>query len=180
MPDATDPLFKAIAFAARAHRHQLRKDGITPYFSHCVRVMTVTSQIFKVTDHLVLITALLHDTIEDTTTDYDDLVEAFGPQVAGWVAALTKDMRLPEREREDVYHATLAKGPWQVTVCKLADIYDNLNDSYVLTPTKQAHLVKRSVDYLECLKPTLPVEANAAFALTETKLKQVQQDLTKS
>src|SRR4051812_7757424 len=102
LPDPTALLFDAIAFAARAHRHQMRKDGITPYFSHPVRVMMVARQVFGCNDPKVLAAAILHDTIEDTTTDYDDLAERYGTDVANWVVALTKDMRLPEAEREEV------------------------------------------------------------------------------
>ncbi len=86
---------EAAAFAARAHRHQLRKDGRTPYVSHVVRVALTVTQVFWCDDPVVLAAALLHDTIEDTTTDYDDLAERFGKEVADCVAALTKNMTLP-------------------------------------------------------------------------------------
>src|SRR5207247_7086248 len=87
------PLLEAIAFAARAHRGQLRKDGQTPYASHVFRVCLILRDAFDVTDHRVLAAAVLHDTVEDTTTDFDDLAEDFDPEVAGWVAALSKDKR---------------------------------------------------------------------------------------
>src|SRR4051794_24993753 len=97
---AVQPLLDAIAFAARAHRHQLRKDGQTPYASHPFRVCLVLRHVFGIDDTKVLTAAVLHDTIEDTTTDNDDLSERFGPDVARWVAALTKDKRQPDEERE--------------------------------------------------------------------------------
>src|SRR6184192_4219738 len=108
--DAFRPLLDAVAFAARAHRHQLRKDGQTPYASHPFRVCLVLRHVFGIDDPRVLTAAVLHDTVEDTTTDCDDLVERFGPDVARWVAALTKDKRLPEDERERSYAAGLAAG----------------------------------------------------------------------
>src|SRR5262245_42497729 len=76
------PLLNAVAFAARAHRPQLRKDGQTPYVSHVFRVCLVVWHVFGVDDPRVLTAAVLHDTIEDTTTDYDDLREQFGDDVA--------------------------------------------------------------------------------------------------
>src|SRR2546430_1073016 len=100
---------EAAAFAARAHRHQTRKDGKTPYVSHLVRVALTVTQVFGCDDPIVLAAALLHDTIEDTTTDYDDLVERFGREAADCVAALTKNMSLPEKEREREYDHRLAK-----------------------------------------------------------------------
>src|SRR5580704_12405344 len=95
-------LWDAIAFAARAHQGQLRKDGRTPYVSHVFRVSMVLRDLFGVTDHGVLTAAVLHDTLEDTTTDFDDLRE-FGDEVAGWVALLSKDKRLPEEQRGEAY-----------------------------------------------------------------------------
>jgi guanosine-3',5'-bis(diphosphate) 3'-pyrophosphohydrolase len=89
--------------------------------------MTVR-QLFEVDDEVALAAALLHDVIEDTTGEYDDLREAFGEQVADVVAALTKDMRLPEREREAAYDSQLAAAPWQARLIKLADVYDNVSD----------------------------------------------------
>ena len=120
---------QASAFAARAHRHQMRKDGRTPYFSHCVRVAMTVALKFGCTDDTLLAAALLHDVIEDTQADYDDLLHHFGPEIAEMVAALSKDMRLVESQREPAYDAQLAEGPWQARLIKLADVYDNLTDA---------------------------------------------------
>ena len=70
MPNSNDIVFEAAAFAARAHHHQVRKDGRTPYFSHPVRVCLVVRQVFGFDDPRILAAALLHDTLEDTTTDF--------------------------------------------------------------------------------------------------------------
>src|SRR6266702_1696056 len=91
-------LLEAIAFAARAHQGQLRKDQRTPYVSHVFRVCLIVRQVFGVDDASVLTAAVLHDTIEDTTTDFDDLAERFGATVAGWVAILSKDKRLVDEQ----------------------------------------------------------------------------------
>jgi guanosine-3',5'-bis(diphosphate) 3'-pyrophosphohydrolase len=172
--DPTDLLFEAVSFAARAHRHQLRKDGQTPYAAHTFRVCLVLWQVFGIDDPRVLTAALLHDTVEDTPTDFDDLAERFGAEVAGWVAALTKDMRLEETRREEEYRRVLAAAPWQVVVCKLADVYDNLTDSRHLPPDKRARSIRRSEEYLAALKPNLPAEARGAFAAVERRLEQVR------
>ena len=120
---------EAAALAARAHRHQLRKDGETPYATHTARVALVVATLFGVDDEAVLAAALLHDVIEDTPLDYDDLLEGFGVEVADLCAALTKDMRLVEPERERAYDAQLAAAPWQARLIKLADVYDNATDA---------------------------------------------------
>jgi guanosine-3',5'-bis(diphosphate) 3'-pyrophosphohydrolase len=118
----------AAGFAARAHRHQVRKDGRTPYASHTTRVALTVVVEFGCTDPVAVAAALLHDTIEDTTTDYDDLAEAFGDGVARIVAALTKNMALPDGEREPEYDARLARADWRARLVKLADQFDNLSD----------------------------------------------------
>jgi (p)ppGpp synthase/HD superfamily hydrolase len=120
---------RAAAFAARAHLHAVRKDGETPYVSHVFRVAMTIRHVFEFDDETMLAAALLHDTIEDTGTDYDEILEAFGAEVADLVALMTKDMRLVESAREEMYDDQLRKGPWQARLLKLADVYDNLSDA---------------------------------------------------
>ncbi|MCS6866885.1 MAG: HD domain-containing protein [Gemmataceae bacterium] len=167
-------LCEAVAFAARVHRHMLRKDGQTPYVSHVVRVGLVVRQVFGFDDPRMLAAAFLHDTIEDTNTDYDDLCERFGPVVAGWVATLTKDMRLPHDDREAAYIHALATAEWPVKVIKLADIYDNLNDSQHLAASAQRQTFRKSRRYLEALRVNLPPEAQVAWQLVERRLQECE------
>jgi len=119
---------RAVAYACFKHRHQLRKDGRTPYVSHVMRVAMTIRQVFGFDDPATIAAAFLHDTIEDTTTDYDDLAELFGKDVANLVAAMTKNAALPEPIREPAYDAQLAQADWRARLIKLADAYDNLCD----------------------------------------------------
>jgi guanosine-3',5'-bis(diphosphate) 3'-pyrophosphohydrolase len=178
---SSDPnalLFDAISFAARAHRDQLRKDGSTPYVSHPFRVAMVVRQVFGCYDPKVLAAGVLHDTIEDTTTDYDDLAERFGSDVADWVVALTKDMRLPESEREAAYIRQLLAADWPVTLCKLADIYDNLSDSAGMSTTGRRPTIQRSRMYLDGYKSALPPEAARPYAIVSERLAEAEASLT--
>lgn len=84
---------------------------------------------FGCTDEVVLTAALLHDTIEDTTTDFDDLENEVGVQVAEIVAALTKNMAMPNEQRESEYAARLVKADWRARLIKLADQFDNVSDA---------------------------------------------------
>jgi guanosine-3',5'-bis(diphosphate) 3'-pyrophosphohydrolase len=178
MTDPNEIIFHAAAFAARAHEHAKRKDGRTPYVSHVFRVCLIVRQVFGFDDPRMLAAALLHDTIEDTSTDRDEIIEQFGDDVAVWVAALTKDMRLPEDPREAEYKRTLAAASWQVKACKLADIYDNLGDCQSFTPDKRRRTAKRSRDYLDAMRPGLPEEVREAFRLTEERLAGLEKGLT--
>ena len=173
-PDPTALLFDAVSFAARAHRHQVRKDGETPYAAHPFRVCLIVRHVFGIDDPKVLTAALLHDTIEDTPTDYDDVADRYGPEVAEWVAALTKDMRLPEDAREAEYRRALAGADWPVFVCKLADVYDNLSDSASLSVKGREKGIARATEYLNAMRPTLPKQARVAFTIVEQKLAEVR------
>jgi (p)ppGpp synthase/HD superfamily hydrolase len=153
----------AIAMAARAHHGQLRKDQRTPYVSHVFRVAMIVRDIFGCDDSRALTAAVLHDTIEDTTTDYDDIEEAFGAEVARWVAALTKNKSLPHDQREALYAQVLQQAPWQVQLCKLADIFDNLIDSRHLSPQGRQKSLANAHRYLEAIHSGLKQEAVRAW-----------------
>ncbi len=178
MTDPNDLIFQATAFAARAHRHQLRKDQQTPYVSHVYRVCFVVRQVFGFDDPHMLATALLHDTLEDTTTDFDDLLERFGPDIARWVAVLTKDMRLEDARREEAYVQALAMADWQVQVIKLADVYDNINDSQNLSPSARQKTARRSRSYLDAVKPKLLPLVEHVIEALEKKLQEVELGMT--
>ena len=118
--------------------------------------MTV-AHVFGVDDPVALCAALLHDTIEDTTTDYEDIEERFGPDVAACVAALTKNMALPESIREKEYDSRLAAAGWRAKLVKLADTYDNYCDVVVYPKDQVAKKRRETRD--RCLR---------AIALTRT------------
>jgi len=120
---------RAAGFCARAHAHQIRKDGCTPYASHPFRVAMTALHVFGCDDHAVIAAALLHDVIEDCGVDYDEVAEHFGEEVATLVALVSKDPRLVEDERERRYDEQLARGPWKARLVKLADVFDNLSDA---------------------------------------------------
>ena len=121
-------LLRAATFAARKHHGQMRADNQTPYFSHVTRVTLILAHLFGVQDEDVLTAALLHDTLEDTATDYDEIAEQFGPLVAEYVVLLTKNVMLPKLKREADYEARLCRAPEPVIIAKMADLYDNLSD----------------------------------------------------
>jgi len=174
MIDVPPALLDAVAFAARAHRAQLRKDGQTPYVSHVFRVCLIVRHLFEVADADVLTAAVLHDTIEDTTTDFDDLEGRFGKTVAGWVATLSKDKRLVDELREERYTHGLSQAPWQVRVCKLADIYDNLSDSRHLSEQGRKRTLARTKRYMDALKVDLPEAARPAYKAVAALIAQME------
>ena len=121
-------LLRAAGFAARKHQGQTRADNRTPYFSHVARVTLILSHVFGVDDEEILTAALLHDTLEDTATDYDEIAALFGKRVADDVVVLTKNVTLPKKDREEDYVQRLSTASESVMIAKMADLYDNLSD----------------------------------------------------
>ena len=177
MKDPLDDLIvlEAASFAARAHKEQLRKDGETPYASHVFRVCLVVRHLFGFDDARMLATALLHDTIEDTTTDFDDITEVFGPEIADWVACLTKDKRLPDEERERDYMERLCAASWEVQVCKLADVYDNLMDARSLPASRRAHSLARAEQYVDALQAKESPQTRAPLRVVQELLAELRE-----
>jgi len=145
---------RATEFAAHKHQHQFRKDGCTPYIVHPFRVAMTVAQVFGFGDPGTLAAALLHDTLEDTTTDYEDLETEFGPWVAQAVAQLTDNKALAEEQRRADYHARLAAADWRVLLIKLADAHDNLTDASTIPGSEfLAKTDRKARQVLELVRP---------------------------
>lgn len=170
-------LLQAVAFAARAHHGQMRKDEKTPYVSHPLRVCLIVREIFGFSDLRMLLAAVLHDTIEDTTTDFDDVEAQFGTEVARWVSLLSKDKRLPETEREHAYCQGLVQAPWQVRACKLADMYDNLTDLEMLPRGRWPHTLRRLQMYLNCVQTHRAAELERPLSLVSALLEAREKEV---
>jgi guanosine-3',5'-bis(diphosphate) 3'-pyrophosphohydrolase len=151
MPHRTIDLplvLKALAYATEKHRGQTRKDAdATPYIYHPIALASVLWTEAGIHDAEVLAAAILHDTIEDTTTTYDDLEEMIGKAVADIVGEVTDDKSLPkaERKRRQVEHARHL--PYKARLVKLADKICNLRD-IVATPPEGWSL-ERMHEYFE-------------------------------
>ena len=118
---------RAFRYAAIKHRDQKMGDGVTPYFSHVVRVTWILRDLFGVHDQDVVVATILHDVVEDTATTEAEIAAEFGPTAARYVGLLTKDESLPKKRREREYDEKLKNAPEIIKVAKLADIYDNLS-----------------------------------------------------
>lgn len=127
--DGLSILVSATAFAAEKHRNQRRKDEeASPYINHPIALASVLVNEAGIGDTTVVAAALLHDTIEDTATTAEELLEAFGELIADVVLEVTDDKSLPkaERKRLQVEHAPrLSQG---AKLVKLADKICNLRD----------------------------------------------------
>ena len=126
---------KALTFAAEKHRNQRRKDtSQTPYINHPIQVANILLNEAQVTDEVVLMAALLHDTVEDTDTTFDELEQHFGKTVRDIVAEVTDDKSLPKavRKQYQIDHAPHLSD--RAKLVKLADKISNVRDTATSPP----------------------------------------------
>ena len=81
-------IVKARNFAKKKHAGQLRKNGQTTTFSHLQDVVKNLKKM-KVINEDTICAAWLHDTIEDTDTDFDSIKDRFGKRIADIVVSLS-------------------------------------------------------------------------------------------
>ena len=87
-PDADEDLLnRAYVFAMKAHGTQKRASG-DPFFSHPLEVAAILTDLKL--DDATIVSAVLHDTVEDTATTREEIESVFGPEIAGLVDGLTK------------------------------------------------------------------------------------------
>jgi guanosine-3',5'-bis(diphosphate) 3'-pyrophosphohydrolase len=144
-------LLKATAFAAHKHRTQKRKDAeASPYINHPIALANILCNEAGVTDIEVICAALLHDTVEDTATTFQELGREFGTVIQTIVAEVTDDKSLEkqERKRRQVEHAAHISA--KAKLVKLADKIANLRD-IANTPPANWNLRRRQ-EYFDWAK----------------------------
>jgi len=172
MSDSIALLIRATAFAADKHRDQRRKDAdASPYINHPIALANVLAQEAGVTEVDVLIAALLHDTVEDTDTTAEELIAAFGFDIARIVLEVTDNKALPKAERKQLQidHARYLSRAAKLV--KLADKICNLRDMSSAPPAdwplarRQEYFdwAKRVIDELRGVHPPLEALFDAEF-----------------
>eukprot|EP00794_Sanderia_malayensis_P008007 gene8014-8866_t len=128
-------LLEAVNFAAIKHSNQRRKDKLqTPYINHPIGVAFILTSEAEVEDQSVLIAAVLHDTVEDTDTSFDEIEAVFGKEVRDIVDECTDDKNLPKEQRKSLQILHAASCSVKAKLVKLADKIYNLRDLNRTTP----------------------------------------------
>lgn len=141
-------IIKALAFAARKHRDQRRKDAeASPYINHPIALADVLANEGGITDVTVLCAAILHDTVEDTQTTAEELKAVFGQRIAATVLDVTDDKSLDKetRKQRQVDHAPHISREAQLV--KLADKICNLRDILAAPPAGWSD--ERKLEYFD-------------------------------
>lgn len=125
----TYQLLKAISFAADKHRLHKRKDADgSPYINHPIQVALTLMETGKEEDIILLMAAVLHDTVEDTETKPEELEAVFGKQVRDLVMEVTDDKSLPKQTRKELQVTNASHKSVDAKKLKLADKICNMTD----------------------------------------------------
>jgi len=146
--EALNLIVFALDFAAQKHRNQRRKDlEASPYINHPISLLKVLVTEANITNEVVLVSALLHDTVEDTNTTFEEIEKNFGVDIAEIVKEVTDDTSLTREERksQQIQHAPLLSK--EAALVKFADKISNLRDLIYLPPKHWSP--ERKKDYCE-------------------------------
>jgi len=143
-------LNRAYVFSMKAHGKQIRASG-DPYFSHPLEVAGILTKMQL--DSATIITALLHDTIEDTVATYEQLEELFGEEVAKLVDGVTKLSQIEvmsesAKQAENFRKFLLAmSNDIRVLLVKLADRLHNMRMlNHIKKPEKQIRIARETLE----------------------------------
>ncbi|APL93085.1 bifunctional (p)ppGpp synthetase/guanosine-3',5'-bis(diphosphate) 3'-pyrophosphohydrolase [Sphingobium indicum] len=150
-PEADEAMInRAYVFSVQKHGSQKRASG-DPYFSHPIEVAGILTD-FNLDDQTI-VTALLHDTIEDTLVTYEEIEQAFGKDVAKMVDGVTKLSKIEamsenERAAENLRKFLLAMSDdIRVLLVKLADRLHNMRTlHFIKNEQKRRRIARETMD----------------------------------
>ncbi|SHL98001.1 GTP pyrophosphokinase [Paracoccus solventivorans] len=140
---------QAFDYGRRMHEGQFRHSG-EPYFTHPVAVAAILTEMRL--DDATIITALLHDTIEDTRSTWTDVAQIFGREIADLVDGVTKLTNLQlsgahSKQAENFRKLFMAMSrDLRVILVKLADRLHNMRTIKSMRPEKQVQKARETMD----------------------------------
>ncbi|MBL4907100.1 MAG: bifunctional (p)ppGpp synthetase/guanosine-3',5'-bis(diphosphate) 3'-pyrophosphohydrolase, partial [Sneathiella sp.] len=145
-----DLLNRAYVFTIKTHGSQVRASG-DPYFSHPIEVAGILTELKL--DMATIITALLHDTIEDTVATQEEIEKNFGTEIAVLVDGVTKLSQLElqsdrTKQAENFSKLLLAiSNDIRVLLVKLADRLHNMRTLHFITkPEKRIRIATETME----------------------------------
>ena len=140
---------KAYVYSAKVHKGQIRLSG-EPYLSHTLEAAYILAQMKM--DVVCIVAGLLHDTLEDTEVEIDDIRRLFGEETANIVDGVTKISKMKftsrkHRQAENVRKMILAmSSDIRVILVKLADRLHNMRTLGFQSPEKQRLIAEETLD----------------------------------
>ncbi len=150
-PDADEAILnRAYVYTVQKHGSQKRASG-DPYFSHPIEVAGLMTELKL--DQETIVTALLHDTVEDTLATIEEVEEFFGPEIARLVDGVTKLSKIEtlsenERVAENLRKFLLAMSEdLRVLLVKLADRLHNMRTlHYIKSEEKRRRIARETME----------------------------------
>ncbi|MFK0299086.1 RelA/SpoT family protein [Brevundimonas sp. NPDC090276] len=165
-PTADEALLnRAYVYAMKMHGSQLRASG-DPYFAHPIQVAGILTD-YKL-DTATIVTALLHDVVEDTSATRDDIAAMFGEEVAVLVEGVTKLSRLElqaehTRQAENLRKFILAiSKDVRVLLVKLADRLHNMRTLQYVKPEKRERISRETLEVYAPLGRSIGIHSIAS------------------
>lgn len=135
---------KAICYAKKYHKGQLRHSG-EPYYSHPIAVAYMVSDYLFRTD--MLVTAILHDTLEDTELTKEQIIQEFGWKVANQVMNLTRIKEDGSKiSSSEIVKDLRSSGRDDILLIKLFDRLDNIRTIYYKPNLKIKKAIKETME----------------------------------
>ncbi|WBU62928.1 RelA/SpoT family protein [Paracoccus aerodenitrificans] len=144
-----DLIRRAFSYGQHMHAGQFRHSG-EPYFTHPVAVAAILTEMRL--DDATIVTALLHDTIEDTRSTWGEVADQFGREIADLVDGVTKLTNLQlsgshSKQAENFRKLFMAMTrDLRVILVKLADRLHNMRTIRAMRPDKQAKKARETMD----------------------------------
>ena len=157
----TDLLRKAYVFSAKVHLGQVRLSG-EPYLNHPLEVAGILTQLRL--DVASVATGLLHDSVEDTLTNLQEVRENFGEEIAQLVDGVTKISQISLQSSEDGQAENFRKmilamvKDIRVILVKLADRLHNMRTLEYHSPEKQIEIAQETLDIYAPLANRLGID----------------------
>lgn len=147
-PEETRTIRKAFNLALEAHKEQRRKSG-EPYIYHPIAVARICAEEIGLGSTSV-VSALLHDTVEDTDLTLDEVRDIFGPTVATIIDGLTKisnvNWRTDSMQAENFRKVLLTLSEdVRVILVKLADRLHNMRTLGSMARDKQLKIASETL-----------------------------------
>ena len=142
-------LNRAYVFGAKAHADQKRASG-DPFFGHPLDVAAILTDLKL--DDASIVTAVLHDTVEDTPATHEEIARLFGDEIAGLVDGVTKLTKLELTSAETAQAENFRKlllamaADVRVILVKLADRIHNMRTLAHLKPAKRQRIAHETMD----------------------------------
>ncbi|QVL51435.1 MAG: RelA/SpoT family protein [Thiocapsa sp.] len=148
-PEQVSEFYRAYLFGAEAHEGQSRKSG-EPYIYHPVAVARILAEMHM--DYKCLIAALLHDVIEDTPVEKEQVAEVFDEEIADLVDGVSKLSQIAFESRAEAQAASLQKmllamtRDIRVILIKLADRLHNMRTLGSMHPDACRRISRETLD----------------------------------